>query len=189
MRAAFVSPTIARRNTGESVRRRPEPTNSDTFSSCGSNDQSGHGKGAQPVAAVNQFGSVWSSRFAIESPATLLAFEHAVSSLHCLGLHSAARQPCYNRGASLQCPCPPGLTSARMKCSRSSARVAWGRFIAPVVSVLMSWAIVASANHFFVDMAMGAAVVAFSWYLARRLERRLASRPLPERTRFIRFVR
>jgi hypothetical protein len=65
----------------------------------------------------------------------------------------------------------------------------WLRGLAIFVSVLMSWAIVASANHFFVDMAMGAAVVAFSWYLARRLERRLASRPLPEQNRFIRFVR
>lgn len=48
----------------------------------------------------------------------------------------------------------------------------WLRALAVVLSVVMCWAIVASANHFFIDMAMGAAVVAFSWYLARRIERR-----------------
>jgi PAP2 superfamily len=46
------------------------------------------------------------------------------------------------------------------------------RFVAVGASVTMSWAIVASANHFFVDMALGGLVVALSWYIARRLERR-----------------
>ena len=55
----------------------------------------------------------------------------------------------------------------------------WLRALAVILSVVMSWAIVASANHFFIDMAMGAAVVAFSWYLARRLERRAARRSTP----------
>jgi hypothetical protein len=52
----------------------------------------------------------------------------------------------------------------------------WLRVVAIFISAIMSWAIVASANHFFVDMVMGAAVVALSWYIARRLERRRARR-------------
>jgi len=43
------------------------------------------------------------------------------------------------------------------------------RSIAVVLSVVMGWAIVASANHFFFDMALGVLVVAISWWLARRL--------------------
>ena len=39
------------------------------------------------------------------------------------------------------------------------------------LSAVMSWAIVASANHFLIDMVMGAAVVAVSWYIARWLDR------------------
>jgi PAP2 superfamily len=46
------------------------------------------------------------------------------------------------------------------------------RFAAVAASLVMSWAIVASANHFFIDMALGGLVVALSWYIARRLERR-----------------
>ena len=52
----------------------------------------------------------------------------------------------------------------------------WLRAVAVFLSVAMSWAIVASANHFFVDMAMGAAVVWLSWFIARRLERRKLAR-------------
>lgn len=46
------------------------------------------------------------------------------------------------------------------------------RFFAIALSAVMGWAIVASANHLFVDMALGFAVVAVSWYLAARIERR-----------------
>ncbi len=42
------------------------------------------------------------------------------------------------------------------------------------LAVLMTWAIVASANHFFVDMALGGLVIAASWQIARRIERRAA---------------
>jgi hypothetical protein len=65
----------------------------------------------------------------------------------------------------------------------------WLRAVAVAMSLLMTWAIVASANHFFVDMVLGGLVVAISWYLARRLEAWLAARPLPEANRYIRFIR
>jgi hypothetical protein len=45
------------------------------------------------------------------------------------------------------------------------------RGLAVALSVLMTWAIVASANHFFIDMALGGVVVALSWYVATRLSR------------------
>jgi predicted PurR-regulated permease PerM len=35
----------------------------------------------------------------------------------------------------------------------------------------MSWAIIASANHFWIDMAMGGLIILVSWWIARRLER------------------
>lgn len=38
------------------------------------------------------------------------------------------------------------------------------------LAVLMTWAIVASANHFFVDMALGGLVIAASWQIARWIE-------------------
>jgi hypothetical protein len=41
----------------------------------------------------------------------------------------------------------------------------------------MAWAIVASANHLFFDMALGGVVVAVSWYFARRIESRTHHRP------------
>lgn len=44
------------------------------------------------------------------------------------------------------------------------------------LSAIMTWAIVASANHLFVDMALGGLLVALSWYIARRLERHRAAR-------------
>lgn len=53
------------------------------------------------------------------------------------------------------------------------------RFLAVALSVLMTWAIVASANHFFFDMALGGAVVGVSWHLARRLEARQKPQPEP----------
>ncbi|MGD9933352.1 MAG: phosphatase PAP2 family protein [Dehalococcoidia bacterium] len=46
------------------------------------------------------------------------------------------------------------------------------RAAAVLLSVVMSWAIVASANHFFIDMALGGLVILVSWYLARRLHNR-----------------
>lgn len=38
------------------------------------------------------------------------------------------------------------------------------------LAVLMTWAIVASANHFFVDMALGGLVIIASWRIARVIE-------------------
>lgn len=44
------------------------------------------------------------------------------------------------------------------------------RAIALILSLVMTWAIVASANHLFFDMALGGLVVAASWWLASRIE-------------------
>lgn len=44
------------------------------------------------------------------------------------------------------------------------------RAIAVALTLTMSWAIVASANHLFIDMALGGLVVAASWWLASRLQ-------------------
>ncbi len=44
------------------------------------------------------------------------------------------------------------------------------RLAAVALTVLMSWAIVASANHLFIDMAIGGAVIAVAWWAASRLE-------------------
>ena len=46
------------------------------------------------------------------------------------------------------------------------------RTLALALTILMTWAIVASANHLFIDMALGGLVVAVSWWTARRIERR-----------------
>jgi hypothetical protein len=46
------------------------------------------------------------------------------------------------------------------------------RTVAILLTVVMTWAIVASANHLFIDMALGGAVVAFSWWAANRFEAR-----------------
>lgn len=46
------------------------------------------------------------------------------------------------------------------------------RTVAVMLTVLMSWAIVASANHLFIDMVLGGVVIAASWWLAARLARR-----------------
>lgn len=46
------------------------------------------------------------------------------------------------------------------------------RTVAVFLTVVMTWAIVASANHLFIDMALGGAVVAFSWWAALRFEAR-----------------
>ena len=42
------------------------------------------------------------------------------------------------------------------------------RTFAVLLTVVMTWAIVASANHLFVDMALGGAVVAIAWLAAAR---------------------
>lgn len=55
-----------------------------------------------------------------------------------------------------------------------NTRSTWLRAVAVLVSALMLWAIVASANHLFIDMALGAIVVGISWYAARRIEARSA---------------
>jgi hypothetical protein len=47
----------------------------------------------------------------------------------------------------------------------------WVRAFAIMLSLVMTWAIIASANHFWIDMAMGGLVVMVSWWIARRLER------------------
>jgi len=43
------------------------------------------------------------------------------------------------------------------------------RTLAVLLTVVMTWAIVASANHLFVDMALGGAVVAIAWWAALRM--------------------
>ena len=43
------------------------------------------------------------------------------------------------------------------------------RAAAALLTVLMTWAIVASANHLFIDMALGGVVIAVSWGVALRL--------------------
>ena len=53
-----------------------------------------------------------------------------------------------------------------------NTRSRFWRVTAVLLTVVMTWAIVASANHFFVDMALGGIVVAFSWYVAKRIEGR-----------------
>jgi hypothetical protein len=47
----------------------------------------------------------------------------------------------------------------------------WIRALAVALSLVMSWAIIASANHFWIDMAMGGLIILVSWWIARRLER------------------
>jgi len=48
------------------------------------------------------------------------------------------------------------------------------RSLAIALTVVMTWAIVASANHLFIDMALGGAVILASWWMAGRIERRRA---------------
>jgi hypothetical protein len=58
------------------------------------------------------------------------------------------------------------LASAAIWVNTSSRAL---RTLAVLLSAAMTWAIVASANHFFVDMALGGLVVAVSWWVAARL--------------------
>ena len=46
------------------------------------------------------------------------------------------------------------------------------RTLAVALTVVMTWAIVASANHLFIDMVLGGLVIGISWWLAKRIERR-----------------
>jgi hypothetical protein len=72
------------------------------------------------------------------------------------------------------------LASAAVWINTSSRTL---RVLAVLLTVLMTWAIVASANHFFFDMALGGIVILGSWQVAKRLEagrtRRRAAEPLP----------
>ena len=43
------------------------------------------------------------------------------------------------------------------------------RLLSALLVLLMAWAIVASANHLFIDMALGGVVIGASWRLARKL--------------------
>jgi hypothetical protein len=57
----------------------------------------------------------------------------------------------------------------------TSNRLARGSAV--TLTVVMTWAIVASANHLFIDMALGGAVILFAWWAATRLARRAG--PVP----------
>ena len=54
------------------------------------------------------------------------------------------------------------------------------RGLSLALTLLMTWAIVASANHLFIDMALGGAVIAVAWYAALHIERRTARRTVRE---------
>lgn len=57
------------------------------------------------------------------------------------------------------------------------------RVLAAALAASMTWAIVASANHLIIDMVLGGAVIAVSWYVARRLSaRRLTENAPPPAT-------
>jgi len=49
---------------------------------------------------------------------------------------------------------------------------------AVLLTVVMTWAIVASANHLFFDMALGGLVIAVSWQVAKRFERPSRTAPV-----------
>ncbi len=64
-----------------------------------------------------------------------------------------------------------------------NTRNVWARGVAVLLSVVMTWAIIASANHFWVDMALGGLVVAISWAIARYIQRKkreaILAAPMP----------
>jgi hypothetical protein len=68
------------------------------------------------------------------------------------------------------------LASAAIWVNTSSRTL---RAVAILLSAGMTWAIVASANHFFVDMALGGLVVVVSWWVAARLTARASRSNLP----------
>jgi hypothetical protein len=51
----------------------------------------------------------------------------------------------------------------------TTTRNPWGRSMGLGLTVLMTWAIVASANHLFIDMALGGLVIVVSWWIAGRI--------------------
>jgi hypothetical protein len=53
------------------------------------------------------------------------------------------------------------------------------RTLAVTLTIVMTWAIVASANHLFIDMALGGIVIGASWWLAARLQRRRLPKARP----------
>jgi hypothetical protein len=53
------------------------------------------------------------------------------------------------------------------------------RGVAAALALAMTWAIVASANHLFIDMVLGGLVIAVSWYIATKLYATRASRNAP----------
>jgi hypothetical protein len=53
------------------------------------------------------------------------------------------------------------------------------RGVAVVLAIAMSWSIVASANHFFIDMVLGGLVIAVAWYIAAKLHALRISRNAP----------
>lgn len=57
--------------------------------------------------------------------------------------------------------------------TNTASRLARGAAIFLVV--LMTWAIVATANHFFVDMVLGGGVIAVSWWCAQAIRCRQPS--------------
>lgn len=68
----------------------------------------------------------------------------------------------------------------------TTTRNPFARTTAVGLTLLMTWAIVASANHLFIDMALGGLVIAASWWLAPRITkvrsyagRAGLARPLP----------
>ena len=69
------------------------------------------------------------------------------------------------------------LASAALWCNSRSRAV---RAAAVALTLLMTWAIVASANHLFIDMALGGVVVAASWWIASVLMARAGGRETSE---------
>jgi hypothetical protein len=60
------------------------------------------------------------------------------------------------------------------------------RLLAVSLTVVMTWSIVASANHYLVDIAVGGLVIALSWSIVERLNRRESGRaPITEHGRLL----
>lgn len=60
------------------------------------------------------------------------------------------------------------------------------RLLAVALTVVMTWSIVASANHYLVDMAAGGLVIALSWSIVEWLSRRETDRaPIADRGRLL----
>lgn len=53
-----------------------------------------------------------------------------------------------------------------------NTRSASFRVLAVLLTVVMTWAIVASANHLFIDMVLGGLVILASWWIAARVDER-----------------